>query len=103
MFGIANQLLAVIALSVITVWIVNQGRARYAPVTLLPLAFVTSTTMTAGVQLVLRFHKNAEDAAKVRASTTILNLNLVLVLVMLACVLVVLGDCGRACSRRLKA
>lgn len=48
MFGIANQLLAAVALAVGTTVIVNAGRARYAWVTLLPLAFVSITTLTAG-------------------------------------------------------
>jgi carbon starvation protein len=52
MFGIANQLLAVIALTLITTLLINSGRARYAPVTLLPMLFVTATTMTAGAQMV---------------------------------------------------
>jgi carbon starvation protein len=52
MFGIANQLLAVLALALVTTLLVNHGRARYAPVTLLPMVFVTATTLTAGVQLV---------------------------------------------------
>ncbi len=52
MFGIANQLLAVLALALVTTWIVNTGRSRYAPVTILPMAFVVSTTLTAGAQLV---------------------------------------------------
>jgi carbon starvation protein len=52
MFGIANQLLAVIALCLITTLLVNTGRARYAWTTILPMIFVTTTTMTAGVQLV---------------------------------------------------
>jgi carbon starvation protein len=52
MFGIANQLLAVVALALVTTMLVNHGRARYAPVTLLPMLFVTATTLTAGVQLV---------------------------------------------------
>jgi carbon starvation protein len=52
MFGIANQLLAVMALAIVTTLLVNTGRGRYAPVTLLPMLFVVSTTMTAGVQLV---------------------------------------------------
>ena len=47
MFGIANQLLAVIALCLVTTLLVNTGRGRYAPVTLLPMLFVTATTMTA--------------------------------------------------------
>src|SRR5205823_12595825 len=52
MFGIANQLLAVVALALITTLLINSGRGRYAPVTLLPMLFVTATTMTAGVKLV---------------------------------------------------
>jgi carbon starvation protein len=49
MFGIANQLLAAVALAVGTTIIINIGKARYAWVTLLPLAFVSTTTLTAGV------------------------------------------------------
>src|SRR5688572_27681573 len=49
MFGIANQLLASVALAVGTTIIINTGKARYAWVTLLPLSFVAVTTLTAGV------------------------------------------------------
>src|SRR5439155_9335024 len=52
MFGIANQLLAVVALTLITTLLINTGRGRYAPVTLLPMLFVTATTMTAAVEMV---------------------------------------------------
>ncbi len=55
MFGIANQLLAVLALCLVTTLLINTGRARYALVTLLPMAFVTSTTMSAGVLMVQNF------------------------------------------------
>ncbi len=48
MFGIANQLLAAVALCVGTTVIVNAGRARYAWVTVVPLCFVATTTLTAG-------------------------------------------------------
>ena len=51
MFGIANQLLAVVALCVVTTLLVNTGRGRYAWVTLLPMLFVLSTTMTAAYQM----------------------------------------------------
>jgi carbon starvation protein len=51
MFGIANQLLAVIALALVTTLLFNSGRGKYAPVTVLPMLFVISTTMTAGVQM----------------------------------------------------
>jgi carbon starvation protein len=53
MFGIANQLLAAMALALVTTWLVNTGRGRYAWVTILPMLFVLSTTMTAGFQLVM--------------------------------------------------
>ena len=51
MFGIANQLLAVLALALVTTMLFNSGRGKYAPVTILPMLFVISTTMTAGVQM----------------------------------------------------
>ena len=55
MFGIANQLLSVMALAVITTLLINIGRRRYAPVTLLPMLFITATTMTAGSQMIQQF------------------------------------------------
>jgi carbon starvation protein len=48
MFGIANQLLAAVALCVATTIIINSGKARYCWVTILPLSFVGSTTLVAG-------------------------------------------------------
>ncbi len=49
MFGMANQLLAVIALAVVTTVLFNSGRGRYAPVTLVPMLFVATTTTTTAV------------------------------------------------------
>ncbi|HET9713390.1 MAG TPA: carbon starvation CstA family protein, partial [Pyrinomonadaceae bacterium] len=40
MFGVANQLLAAVALCVATTMVINSGKAKYAWVTLLPLSFV---------------------------------------------------------------
>ncbi len=48
MFGIANQLLAAVALCVATTIIINSGRAKYSWVTILPLSFVSTTTLVAG-------------------------------------------------------
>ena len=48
MFGIANQLLASVALCVATTMIFNSGKGRYAWVTLVPLSFVGTTTLVAG-------------------------------------------------------
>jgi carbon starvation protein len=52
MFGIANQVLAVLALALVTTWLVNTGRGKYAPVTVLPMLFVISTTLTAATKMV---------------------------------------------------
>jgi carbon starvation protein len=50
LFGIANQMLAAIALSVATGILVKSGKARYVAVTLLPLAWLATITTTAAWQ-----------------------------------------------------
>ena len=48
-FGVANQLLAVIAFSLGTTVLIKMGRKRYAWVTLAPLVWLLAVTMTAGL------------------------------------------------------
>ena len=49
-FGISNQLLAAIALTVCTTLLIKSGRLRYAWVTAVPLAWVAVVTLTASWQ-----------------------------------------------------
>lgn len=48
LFGIANQLLAVIAFCLGTTILIKMGKARYLLVTVIPLLFLMSATFTAG-------------------------------------------------------
>jgi carbon starvation protein len=52
LFGIANQLLAAIALTLVTVLLIKHGKAKYAWVTGIPLAWDLIVTMTASWQKV---------------------------------------------------
>jgi len=89
MFGIANQLLASVALAVGTTVIVNAGRARYAWVTLAPLTFVAITTLCAGVLSVRdNFYPMAVDPN--RALHVQGYVNSISTVVMMVCVVVIL-------------
>lgn len=52
LFGISNQLLAVVALVLGTTVIIRMGKAKFCGVTLAPLIFLLVVTLTAGVEKV---------------------------------------------------
>jgi carbon starvation protein len=89
MFGMANQLLAVIALAVVTTILFNTGRGRFAPVTLLPMLFVaTTTTTTAYYEIYGRFWKKmVQGQEPVRGW-----LNIGLTVMLLVCVVVIVAS-----------
>ena len=49
LFGTGNQLLATIALAVVTTFLINMGKKQYAWISAVPMCFVGVTTLTAGV------------------------------------------------------
>ena len=52
LFGTGNQLLATIALAIVTTFLINMGKSRYAWISAVPMCFVGATTVTAGVESV---------------------------------------------------
>ena len=87
MFGMANQLLAVIALAVVTTVLVNSGRGRYAPVTLLPMLFVATTTTTTGYYEITGKFWNMMKAGEGEVAQGWLNIGLTLMLLVCAAVI----------------
>jgi carbon starvation protein len=102
LFGIANQLLAAVALCVATTVLIKMGKQRYAWVPLMPLAWLAAATLTAGWQKVfspdpkLGFLAHAESLAgstQPNAARMIFNdrLDAALALFFMAIVLVVIA------------
>jgi carbon starvation protein len=92
MFGVANQLLAVVALAVGTTIIINEGRSRYAWVTLGPMIFVGITTVVGGFlsikDIFIPLYLNPQTPAD--ATKGLLNSSLTAI--MMVCVFVILVD-----------
>jgi carbon starvation protein len=101
MFGIANQMLAVIALGVATAWLIRTGRERFAAVTVVPMLAVATTTGTAAAEmlagLAVSLRTSWEQAPGAARSAALANnlLQAGLILAILLCTAVVLGAAGR--------
>jgi carbon starvation protein len=91
MFGVANQLLAAIALGIGTTIIIKSGRLKYAWVTFIPMCFMFVTTLTAAWQLTQLFRAEA-IVAKAANDAFTFNLDAILVSCMGALAVVVLAD-----------
>ncbi len=123
LFGISNQLLAAIALSVATTLIVKSGRARYAWVTLGPLGWLLAITLSAGyekiaspevrigflahaAQLQQRIAAGQVPAAQIGEMRTLIfndRLDAAVTALFMALVLVIVADAVRAWYRALSA
>ncbi|HEY2091930.1 MAG TPA: carbon starvation protein A [Thermoanaerobaculia bacterium] len=99
MFGIANQLLAAVALCVSTSVILNAGKAKYAWTTMFPLAFVTSTTLYAGWLSIFDNFLSDKSLAKSRFTGY---LDAALTAVLMLCVFIILIASVRAWLRAVR-
>jgi carbon starvation protein len=93
MFGTANQLLAGIALCVGTTFIIKLGRVKYAWVTLVPMAFVMATTLSAGW---MNITQNFLPLAKKEGFAAQGYVNSILTAVIMICAVMILLDSFRA-------
>jgi carbon starvation protein len=94
MFGIANQLLACTALCVGTTVILRESaRRKYALVTLLPLLFVGTTTITAGIESLYGIYYPMTQVAATRV-TGFVNLTVTSAL-LFGVTLVIIGSARR--------
>ena len=98
MFGIANQLLAAVALAVGTTVIINEGRKNYAWVTLAPLVFVTVTTLAAGF-LSIRDNYWPKAMSGNPALVTMGWVDTVCTAIMMVCAVIILVAAGRKWMR----
>ncbi|HEY6722842.1 MAG TPA: carbon starvation protein A [Polyangiaceae bacterium] len=93
MFGIANQLLACAALAVGTTIILREASLRrYALVTLLPLCFVATTTITAGVQSVIGIYYPMAQNPATRITGMV---NMIVTVCLLLGIAFVIAGCAR--------
>lgn len=83
MFGVANQLLATLALAVGTSFLINSGKRKYIWITLVPMTFVGITTITGGVMNMLNIYIPQMTGENTRVQGTI---NTVLTGIILVCV-----------------
>jgi carbon starvation protein len=102
MFGIANQMLAVIALAVVTTVMYNAGRGRYAALTILPMLFVIATTTTAGVRMASGTFWNGLVGGLTSGNypqAIKWGLNLLMTVFMIAAVLLIVAEAGTKWGR----
>jgi carbon starvation protein len=92
MFGVANQLLATLALAVGTSFLINHGRRKYIWITLVPMVFVGVTTVTGGLMNMVNIYIPQMSNGNTRIQVTI---NTLLTSVILICVSLIIIEATR--------
>ncbi len=87
MFGVANQLLATLALVVGTSYLINHGKRKYIWITIGPMVFVGITTITGGIMNMINIYIPQMLDRGTRIQGTI---NTVLTTLILVCVLLII-------------
>lgn len=88
MFGVANQLLATLALAVGTSFLINQGKRKYIWITVIPMIFVGITTVTGGMMNMINIYIPQMLDAATRIQGLI---NSLLTGIILICVVLIIG------------
>ena len=91
MFGVANQLLAALALCVGTTILLKMGKARYVWITLVPMSFMDVMTIVAAWELFWVFSAKAAAAAT-EAQAFTFRLDSILVAVMASLAVIAVAD-----------
>ena len=94
LFGIANQLLAGVGLAIATTMLINMGRVRYVWATVLPLLFISVTTMTAGY---LSVRDNFWPLTLNPATRVTGYVDSIATIVMMSCMVLILTQAIRRC------
>ncbi len=96
MFGTANQLLAGVALAVVTAALINAGKVRYVWVSLVPLSFVAVTTLYAGWRNIF---DNFLPLTAVPGQRLLGFINVSLMAVIMVCSVIILVESARRVYR----
>ena len=118
LFGIANQMLATVALCVVTTALIRRGKGAYAFVTMIPLVWLVAVTMTAGFEKIFSPMTNvgflshaemlraqlatpagASHAADIARQIWNDRMDTVMTVIFIAVVAIILVESARACLR----
>ncbi len=89
MFGVANQLLATLALAVGTSYLINTGKRKYIWITIVPMIFVGITTITGGIMNMINIYIPQITDEKTSVQGTI---NTLLTTIILVCVVLIISE-----------